>query len=207
MQIIGKYFTSLSLRQTEQFSQLGPLYQLWNQRINVISRKDIDNLYLHHVLHSLSIAKVITFNPGTVVIDAGTGGGFPGIPLAILFPRTHFILVDSIRKKTIVVEEIINATGLKNCSVKNLRLEDLKDKGSFVVCRAVSDIPKIYNWVGKNISSGEKHLLKNGLLALKGGDLSSELESFAKTSKVFDLSDYFSEPFFETKKLVHIPVI
>jgi 16S rRNA (guanine527-N7)-methyltransferase len=206
MEIIGKYFTSLTPRQTEQFSQLSPLYQLWNQRINVISRKDIDNLYLHHVLHSLAIAKVISFKPGTVVIDAGTGGGFPGIPLAILFPRCHFILVDSIRKKTIVVEEIIQGTGLKNCSVRNLRLEDLKDKSSFVVCRAVSEIPVIYNWVRKNIFPGDKHPLKNGLLALKGGDLTSELESF-KNSTVYDLSDYINEPFFETKKLVHIPVI
>jgi 16S rRNA (guanine527-N7)-methyltransferase len=204
MQIIGKYFTSLTHRQTEQFSQLGPLYHLWNQRINVISRKDIDNLYLHHVLHSLSIAKVITFKPGTVVIDAGTGGGFPGIPLAILFPQTQFILVDSIAKKINVVETVIDEIRLDNCTTRNLRLEMLDDKADFVVSRAVTLIPGLFGWIKKNITPGGTHNLGNGLLALKGGDLTAELKPMGPGIKVYNLNDYFTEPFFETKRLVHM---
>jgi 16S rRNA (guanine527-N7)-methyltransferase len=205
MEFITKYFDQLSSLQIEQFRVLGPLYNLWNQRINVISRKDIDNLYLHHILHSLFIAKIIHFKSGSVIIDAGTGGGFPGIPLAILFPESRFILVDSIKKKIGVVDAIIKETGLQNCSTRNQRLEDLTDKGDFVVCRAVTEIPQLYRWVGKNILLGGVHDLKNGLLALKGGDLTEELKPIKRQYSVYNLDDNFTEPFFQTKKLVHVP--
>jgi 16S rRNA (guanine527-N7)-methyltransferase len=185
--------------------QLGSLYQTWNQKINVISRKDIDNLYEHHILHSLALSKFISFNPGTTVIDAGTGGGFPGIPLAIVFPGVKFILVDSITKKIKVAEAVIQETGLTNCSVRNLRLEELKDKADFVVCRAVTEIPRLFGWVKKNILPGGSHSLKNGLLALKGGDLEEEIMNMGFGIKIYNLSDHFTEPFFETKKLVYVP--
>ena len=186
--------------------QLGPLYALWNQRINVISRKDIDHLYLHHVLHSLSVARIIQFKAGSVIIDAGTGGGFPGIPLAILFPEVQFVLVDSIAKKIRVVETIIRETGLDNCVAINTRLEALTNQADFVVCRAVTEIPRLFGWVRKNIIPGGRHELKNGLLALKGGDLESELRTLVKDVHVFNLKDYFEEEYFETKKLVYLPV-
>jgi len=205
MQIIEKYFTDLSPEQTDRFARLGALYTFWNERINVISRKDIANLYLHHVLHSLTIAKIISFNPGSVIIDAGTGGGFPGIPLAILFPKTHFILVDSIVKKIRVVETICHEIKLENCEVSCLRLEELKEKTDFVVCRAVTEIPKLFGWIRKNIVPGGNHSLQNGLIALKGGDLSAELNPMGTGVRVFNLGDYFAEPFFETKKLVYVP--
>jgi len=205
MQIIAKYFPQLSSTQTQQYALLEPLYHFWNQRINVISRKDIEHLYIRHILHSLSIAAIIRFTPGTVVIDAGTGGGFPGIPLAIMFPESQFILVDSIRKKMHVVEEIIKEAGLTNCETRNLRLEELGDHGDFVVCRAVTEIPILFRWVRKNIRQGGNHLLMNGLLALKGGDLTMELATMNKYATVFNLNEYFDEPFFESKKLVHIP--
>jgi 16S rRNA (guanine527-N7)-methyltransferase len=205
MQIIEKYFTHLTSQQTDQFLHLGPLYSLWNQRINLISRKDIEHLYLHHILHSLSVAKIIAFKSGSVVIDAGTGGGFPGIPLAILFPETHFILVDSITKKIRVVDHVLHEIGLKNCEIRNLRLEELEDKADFVVCRAVTEIPKLFGWIKKNIIPGGTHTLKNGLLALKGGELADELSPMGTGVKVFKLSDYFTESFFETKKLVYVP--
>jgi 16S rRNA (guanine527-N7)-methyltransferase len=205
MQIILKYFPSLTPVQVKQFTELGPLYELWNQRINVISRKDIENLYEHHVLHSLAIAKALLLKSGTRVIDAGTGGGFPGIPLAILFPDTQFILVDSIAKKIKVTEAIIKETGLSNCISKNLRLEGLREKADFVVCRAVTDIPRLFGWVSKNITPGGSNELPNGLLALKGGDLEEELLPMGFGVKVFSLKDYFSEEYFETKKLVYIP--
>jgi 16S rRNA (guanine527-N7)-methyltransferase len=207
MQIIQKYFPSLTLPQVRQFSELGPLYELWNQRINVISRKDIENLYEHHVLHSLAIAGIISFKPGTRIIDAGTGGGFPGIPLAILFPESQFILVDSIAKKIRVTDTIIKETGLLNCTAKNLRLEDLRNKADFVVCRAVTDIPRLFGWVSKNITSGGTNDLTNGLLALKGGDLDQELLSMGFGVKVFNIRDFFSEEYFETKKVVYIPQV
>ena len=206
MQIINKYFTDLSSRQIDRFMQLGPLYALWNQRINVISRKDIDHLYLHHVLHSLSVARIIQFKAGSVIIDAGTGGGLPGIPLAILFPEVQFVLVDSIAKKIRVVETIIRETGLDNCVAINTRLEALTNQADFVVCRAVTEIPRLFGWVRKNIIPGGRHELKNGLLALKGGDLESELRTLVKDVHVFNLKDYFEEEYFETKKLVYLPV-
>lgn len=205
MQILLKYFPSLTPVQEKQFTQLGPLYELWNQRINVISRKDIGNLYEHHVLHSLAIAKVLSLKPGTRVIDAGTGGGFPGIPLAILFPDSQFILVDSIAKKIKVTEAIIKETRLTNCIVKNLRLEDLHEKADFVVCRAVTDIPRLYGWISKNITPGGSNELANGLLALKGGELEEELLPMGFGVKVYEIKDFFSEEYFETKKVVYIP--
>jgi 16S rRNA (guanine527-N7)-methyltransferase len=205
MQVIQKYFPSLTAHQVKQFSELGPLYELWNQRINVISRKDIENLYEHHVLHSLAIARIINFKPGNRIIDAGTGGGFPGIPLAILFPESQFILVDSIAKKIKVAETIIQETGLFNCTAKNLRLEDLRDKADFIVCRAVTELPRLFGWVSKNISSGGTNNLPNGLIALKGGDLEEELLPMGFGVKVFNIRDFFSEEYFETKKVVYIP--
>jgi 16S rRNA (guanine527-N7)-methyltransferase len=205
MQIIEKYFPSLSPLQIRQFTALNSLYGFWNQRINVISRKDIDNLYEHHVLHSLSIARIIDLKPGSRIIDAGTGGGFPGIPMAIYFPHVQFTLVDSIAKKIRVVETIIRETGLLNCVAKNQRVEDLQDQADFVVCRAVTDIPRLFGWVGRNIVPGGNNDLPNGLLALKGGDLGEEVGPMGPAVRIFNLADYFTEPFFETKKLVYIP--
>jgi 16S rRNA (guanine527-N7)-methyltransferase len=205
MQIIHKYFPALTPQQVKQFSELRSLYELWNQRINVISRKDIANLYEHHVLHSLAIAGVIRFRHGTRIIDAGTGGGFPGIPLAILFPDSQFMLVDSIGKKIKVAEAVISETGLTNCSARNLRLEDLRDKADFVVCRAVTEIPRLFGWIRKNIAPGGTNDLPNGLLALKGGDLEEELLPMGFGVKVYEIRDYFSEEFFETKKVVYVP--
>jgi 16S rRNA (guanine527-N7)-methyltransferase len=205
MQIIEKYFPDLTSEQMEQYSQLGPLYNFWNERINVISRKDIVNLYEHHVLHSLSFSRIISFLPGTTIIDAGTGGGFPGIPLAILYPEAHFILTDSITKKTRVAETISREIGLTNCEIRNIRLEEMKVKADFVLCRAVTTIPKLFSWVKKNIIPGGIHGLPNGLLALKGGELDEELSPIGSCAEVYNLSDYFTERYFETKKLVYVP--
>lgn len=206
MQLLEKYFPSLTAIQKEQFRALQPLYEEWNAQINVISRKDLANLYLHHVLHSLSIAKVISFNPGTVVLDAGTGGGFPGIPLAIYFPQVKFILADSIAKKIKVVEAIIRELGLTNCKAITERVEKLSVQVDFAVVRAVADISTLVKWTARNINPGGTHLLKNGLLALKGGELDEELKAVGSSAAIFDLHDYFPEPFFETKKLVHVAV-
>jgi len=203
MEVIEKYFTSLSDNQLERFKQLGPLYRNWNDKINVISRKDIDQLYLRHVLHSLSIAKYITFNTGQHVLDIGTGGGFPGIPLAILFPETNFTLVDSIRKKIRVVEAVIDSLKLKNVRAKQIRAEKITEKYDVVVCRAVAPLSKLIQWTKKNIADSSDMNIVNGLIALKGGDLSSEINSRYKTNTI-DIQNYFEEPFFQTKKLVHI---
>jgi len=204
MLIIRKYFPSLTPGQVEQFAQLATLYNYWNEKINVISRKDIDNLYLHHVLHSLALSRVITFKAGATIIDAGTGGGFPGIPLAILFPDVRFLLTDSIAKKIRVVEAVCAETGLQNCEIRHTRMEDLKASADFIVSRAVAEIPVLFGWVRKNIIPGGIHNLKNGLLALKGGDIQDELKSIPDRVQVFNLGDFFEEEYFKTKKLVHL---
>jgi len=204
--IVKKYFPNLTEKQLEQFELLFPLYAEWNEKINVISRKDIDNLMLHHVLHSLAIAKIIDFRPGTEILDVGTGGGFPGIPLAILFPECSFLLVDSIGKKIKVVEEIAKSLGLQNVQATHARAEDIDQDFEFVVSRAVTRITPFYYWVRKKISPNHFHSMRNGILYLKGGDLREELEEFGKKHKVFDLSTYFDEDFFETKKVLYVPM-
>jgi len=204
--IVKKYFPNLSEKQLEQFELLFPLYTEWNEKINVISRKDIDHVMLHHVLHSLAIAKIIDFRPGTEILDVGTGGGFPGIPLAILFPECQFLLVDSIGKKIKVVDEIAKALGLLNVHAKHARAEDIDQDFEFVVSRAVTRITPFYYWVRKKISPNHFHAMRNGILYLKGGDLTEELEEFGKKHKLFDISTYFEEDFFETKKVLYVPM-
>lgn len=205
MNEILKYFPDLSEKQTEQFSKLKDLYFEWNEKINVISRKDIDELYVNHVLHSLAIAKVIQFKPGAEILDVGTGGGFPGIPLAILFPQVNFHLVDSIQKKILVVSEVAMALDLKNVKAEAQRAEKLKSKYDFIVSRAVTQMPKFVGWVKNKIKKENMHSFANGILYLKGGDLSEELKEF-KNAQIFPVSDYFSEEFFDTKKVVYFPL-
>jgi len=204
--IVKKYFPDLTEKQLEQFELLFPLYKEWNEKINVISRKDIDNIMLHHVLHSLAIAKIVDFKPGTEILDVGTGGGFPGIPLAILFPECQFFLVDSIGKKIKVVEEIAKALGLLNVHAKHARAEDIDQDFEFVVSRAVTRITPFYYWIHKKISPNHFHPMRNGILYLKGGDLKEELEEFGKKHKLYDLSTIFEEDFFETKKVLYVPI-
>ena len=203
MEVIRKYFSELKDVQYERFAALLSLYVGWNNKINVISRKDMDHFYVHHVLHSLGIAKVINFLPGTKVLDVGTGGGFPGIPLAILFPDAEFLLVDSIGKKIRVVEEVVDALGLENVKARQVRAETIDDQFDFVVSRAVTSLPVFTAMVKHLIKPGSSHPLPNGILYLKGGDFDAELEQILWQNKVFDLSQWFEEAFFETKKLVH----
>ncbi len=205
MNNIKKYFPNLTEIQIEQFSKLDELYAFWNAQINVISRKDMDDLYTRHVLHSLGIAKVQPFKPGAKVLDIGTGGGFPGIPLAILFPETQFYLVDSIGKKIKVVNEVIEALQLKNVKAEVKRAEIVKDEFDFIVSRAVTKMEDFVKWTKGKIIKKQNHELKNGILYLKGGDLSEELAGFPNAS-LFNLTDYFEDDFFETKKVVHIPL-
>lgn len=205
MEIINKYFTNLTNNQRLQFEKLNELYQDWNLKINVVSRKDIDELYLRHVLHSLGIAKVMEFEPGSKVMDVGTGGGFPGIPLAILFPETQFHLVDSIGKKIKVVNEVVAGLGLENVITTHGRVEEVKDTYDFIVSRAVAQMETFVRWVKGRISKQQNHELRNGILYLKGGDLSEELNLYTSAT-IYDLTDYFEEDFFETKKVVHLPV-
>ncbi|HET8886937.1 MAG TPA: 16S rRNA (guanine(527)-N(7))-methyltransferase RsmG [Salinimicrobium sp.] len=205
MELIKKYFTELNDSQIEQFSALQELYKDWNLKINVVSRKDIDELYLRHVLHSLGIAKIQAFKPGAKILDVGTGGGFPGIPLAILFPETEFHLVDSIGKKIKVVDEVVAGLGLKNVKSTNGRVEDVKGQYDFIVSRAVAVMPTFVFWVKGKIAKTSQHELRNGILYLKGGDLSEELAEY-KTAQVYDLKNYFEEEFFETKKVVYLPM-
>ena len=200
-----KLFPSLSASQIEKFKNLPILYEDWNSKINVISRKDIDFFYERHLLHSLGIAKVLQFLPNAKILDVGTGGGFPGIPLAILFPQTHFFLIDSIGKKIKVVEEVIAALDLKNISVSKIRAENFNEKVDFVVSRAVTKMDVFVPWVKKNIRSTHKHSIKNGILYLKGGDLTQELLKFPK-ARQFDLAQHFNDAFFEMKKVVYVPL-
>lgn len=204
MNYIEKYFSGLSASQEEQFAELLDLYKEWNARINVISRKDIDNLYLHHVLPSLGIAKIIRFRTGSEILDAGTGGGFPGIPLAILFPQVNFHLVDSIGKKITVVQEVSKALGLKNVTAEKSRAEDINRKYDFVVSRAVSSLDVLYGWFRGKIKSGQNNEIPNGILYLKGGELEEELKGLKCKAHIYSLSDYFEEEFFSSKHLVHL---
>ena len=198
-------FPSLSASQIEKFKNLPILYEDWNSKINVISRKDINFFYERHLLHSLGIAKVLQFLPNAKILDVGTGGGFPGIPLAILFPQTHFFLIDSVGKKIKVVEEVIAALDLKNISVSKIRAENFNQKVDFVVSRAVTQMDIFVPWVKKNIRSTHKHSIKNGILYLKGGDLTQELLKFPKAQQ-FDLAQHFNDDFFEMKKVVYVPL-
>ena len=205
MDEIQKYFPYLTDIQKEQFAKLDFLYHDWNAKINVISRKDIDELYTKHILHSLGIAKVIKFEPGTFVLDVGTGGGFPGIPLAILFPETRFYLIDVIAKKIKVVQAVAEALELKNVKAEQLRAELVKGDFDFIVSRAVTNMPDFVSWIKDKIKKKSKHELKNGILYLKGGDLTEELKDFPKATE-YNLSDFFEDEFFETKKVVHLPL-
>jgi 16S rRNA (guanine527-N7)-methyltransferase len=204
--IIAHYFPGLTPQQRESFDQLYILYKEWNEKINVISRKDIDNLYVNHVLHSLGIAKVITFKPGATILDVGTGGGFPGIPLAIMFPDIHFHLVDSIGKKITVVKGVAEALSLKNVKAEQIRAEQLKSEYDFVVSRAVTRLKEFYGWINKRVKKKSTHELKNGILYLKGGDLDEELSELKRPYQLYNLSEFFAEEFFETKRVVHVAI-
>lgn len=192
--------------QQQQIERLMPLYAEWNEKINLISRKDFSNFYERHVLHSLGIAKIISFAADTKVLDAGTGGGFPGIPLAILFPQTQFLLVDSIGKKIKVAEDVAKQLGLKNVFFRHQRAETLTESFDFVVGRAVTEIPAFWHWIGHLIHKNQQNDLKNGLLYLKGGDMSEELSQFKRHIRFYDLKEYFTGDFFDTKKVVYVPV-
>lgn len=206
--IILKYFPELTPSQIGQFNQLGLVYKEWNDKINVISRKDMDNLYTNHILHSLGIAKVISFKPSAHVLDIGTGGGFPGIPLAILFPETNFHLVDSIGKKITVVNEVVKSLGLKNVIGEKIRAEEIKNKKyDFIVSRAVTRMKEFYSWVNNKVSKESSHELDNGILYLKGGDLDEEMNELKRPYQLFSLTDFFEEEFFETKKVVYVPIV
>jgi len=205
MELLLSYFPHLTEIQIKQFQDLQKLYKDWNAKINVISRKDIDELYTRHILHSLGIVKILEFKPGSRIMDVGTGGGFPGIPLAIMHPEVDFYLIDVIAKKIKVVNEVATALGLKNVKAEQKRAELVKDNFDFIVSRAVTNMPDFVDWVADKVKKESKHELKNGILYLKGGDLTEELASFPNATQ-YDLSDFFKEEFFETKKVVHLPL-
>lgn len=205
MELIQKYFPNLTDDQIEKFKKLESLYQDWNLKINVVSRKDIDELYLRHVLHSLAIAKVMPFNPGAKIMDVGTGGGFPGVPLAILYPDCSFHLVDSIAKKLKVVNEVVEGLGLTNVKTTHTRVEEINETYDFIVSRAVAAMPTFVHWVKGKLAKKQNHELKNGILYLKGGDLSEELQDY-KSATIYSITDFYDEDFFDTKKVVHLPM-
>lgn len=205
MDIILKYFPDLTEAQIEQFSKLKDLYEDWNLKINVVSRKDIDEIYVRHVLHSLGIAKVQSFNPGSKILDVGTGGGFPGVPLAILHPEVDFHLVDSIGKKIKVVNEVVEGLGITNVRTTNDRVETVTGQYDFVVSRAVAQMETFVRWIKGRVAKKSTHELKNGILYLKGGDLTEELQKYTTTA-IYELPSFFEEDFFETKKVVHLPI-
>ena len=205
-EIIYKYFPHLSDEQITQFAALGELYRDWNAKINVISRKDIDYVYEHHVLHSLAIAKIINFRPGTSILDFGTGGGFPGVPLSILFPDCKFKLIDGTGKKIRVAQEVCDTIGLKNCSPTHLRGEDEKDKYDFIVSRAVMPLSDLVKLMRKNISKTQQNSLPNGVICLKGGNLQNELQPFHKIVETTDISQFFSEEWFKEKYVIYLPL-
>jgi 16S rRNA (guanine527-N7)-methyltransferase len=205
MELILKYFPELTERQREQFAALLPLYEDWNAKINVISRKDMANFYQHHVLHSLAIAKVQPFKTQADILDVGTGGGFPGIPLAILFPHSNFYLVDSIGKKIKVVQSVAESLGLKNVRAEQIRAEQVQGDFDFIVSRAVTDLSQFTQWVRGKVSDIHYHHLRNGILYLKGGDLTDELFPFRKKVRTWDISDFFEEEYFQTKKVIYLP--
>lgn len=207
MQSILKYFPNLTERQKEQFAALNELYHDWNQKINVISRKDIDNLYEHHILHSLAIAKAIRFKDGSNILDFGTGGGFPGVPLAIMFPECNFKLIDGTGKKIRVAQEVSNAIGLENCHPTHLRGEDEKGEYDFVVSRAVMQLPDLMKIIRKNISKKQQNAMINGLICLKGGDMQAETAQFKNIVEITDISTWFEEEWFVGKQLVYVPIV
>lgn len=207
MQSILKYFPNLTERQKEQFAALNELYHDWNQKINVISRKDIDNLYEHHILHSLAIAKAIRFKAGSNILDFGTGGGFPGVPLAIMFPECNFKLIDGTGKKIRVAQEVANAIGLENCHPAHLRGEDEKGEYDFVVSRAVMQLPDLMKIIRKNISKKQQNAMINGLICLKGGDMQAETAQFKNIVEITDISTWFEEEWFVGKQLVYVPIV
>lgn len=204
MDLITKYFPKLTEDQLNKFKMMYDVYLYWNSKINVISRKDFEHFYEKHVLHSLAIAKFVSFQPNTTIMDVGTGGGFPGVPLAVMFPECQFLLVDSIAKKIKVVDEVTAALGIKNITTYNARMEELAEDVDFVVSRAVADMKILYDWASKYVIDRHKNSIKNGMIFLKGGDIEQELKPFAKKSMTFELSTYFEEEFFATKKLVYL---
>ncbi|MCK9562551.1 MAG: 16S rRNA (guanine(527)-N(7))-methyltransferase RsmG [Bacteroidales bacterium] len=206
MKHIYHYFPDLTKLQYSQFEALGTLYPEWNEKVNVISRKDIENLYVHHILHSMAIAKYFSFKQNSSVLDIGTGGGFPGIPLAILFPRVSFTLIDSIAKKIMVVETIAKEIGLKNVTTQQIRVENLHEKFDYVVSRAVTSFPEFFKMSKKNVSGIVNNKLQNGIIYLKGGDFFEEMKGFRKY-KIYSINDCFIEPFFETKKIIYLPIV